>query len=91
MVDVLRSVVGVQGLDGEGEGGDEGLEEGEEVGLGDVGDRPEVLQLGHLIDHVDDVDPLIWIDLSRGVHMGFLISLGLRPSWLYQARGVSGL
>ena len=65
VVDVLRSVVGVQGLDGEGEGGDEGLEEGDEVGLGDVGDRPEVLELGHLIDHVDDIDPLVALPVAE--------------------------
>lgn len=42
MVDLPGSAVGVEGLDGEGEDGDEGFEEGDEEGLGNIGDRAEV-------------------------------------------------
>ena len=51
--------VGVESPDAEGEGGDEPLEEGDEEALGDVGDGAEVLELGHLVDDVDDVGPLL--------------------------------
>ena len=59
--DVLRTVVGVEGLDGEGEGG----EEGNEVELGDSHDGAEVLGLGHLVDEVDDVDPLLFVPITE--------------------------
>ncbi len=65
VVDVLRAVVGVEGLDGKGEGGDEGLEDGDEVVLGDVGDRTEVLELGHLVDDVDDVDSFVALPVAE--------------------------
>ena len=65
-------VVCVEDHDGEEEGGDEDLEEGDEEVLGDVGDRAEVLEPGHFVDDVDDVYPLLALAVTE-VH-------GVRPA-----------
>ena len=59
VVDVLRTVVGVEAGHLEGEGGDEGFELGEEEVLGDAGDGAKMLELRDFVDDVDDVDPLL--------------------------------
>ena len=58
-VDVLASVVGVEGLDGEGEGGDEGFEARDEEVLGDAGYGAKVLELRDFVDDVDEADALL--------------------------------
>ena len=58
-VDVLGAVVGVEGLDGEGEGGDEVLQHEDHEVLGDAWDGANVLELCDFVDHVDQVDALL--------------------------------
>ena len=57
-VDVLGAVVGVEGLDGEGKGGDEVLQHGDHELLGDARDGSKVLELRDFVDDVDDVGAL---------------------------------
>ena len=57
-VDVLGAVVGVEGLDGEGEGGDEVLRHEDHEVLGDARDGSKVLELCDFVDDVDDVGAL---------------------------------
>ena len=57
-VDVLGAVVGVEGLDGEGKGGDEVLQHGDHEVLGDARDGSKVLELRDFVDDVDDVGAL---------------------------------
>ena len=57
-VDVLAAVVGVEGVDGEGEGGEEGFEARDEEVLGDARYGSKVLELRDFVDDVDEVDPL---------------------------------
>ena len=48
-VDVLGAVVGVEGLDGEGEGGDEVLQQGDHEVLSDAWDGAKVLEPSHFV------------------------------------------
>lgn len=57
MVDVLGTVVGVEGADGEGEGADELFQDGEQEVLTDTFDCGDELELGDLVDGVDEVHP----------------------------------
>ena len=58
-VDVLAAVVGVEGVDGEGEGGEQGFEARDEEVLGDARHGAKVLELRDFVDDVDEVDPLL--------------------------------
>ncbi len=64
-VDVLASVVGVEGLDGEGEGGDEVLQHGDHEVLGDARHGAKVLELRDFVDDVDEVDALLAAPVSE--------------------------
>ena len=63
-VDVLRAVVGVEGLDGEGEGGDEVLQHGDHEVLADARNGSKVLELRDFVDHVDHAGPLPAVPLA---------------------------
>ena len=58
-VDVLASVVGVEGVDGEGEGGEKGFEACDEELPGDARYGSKVLELRDFVDDVDAVDALL--------------------------------
>ena len=81
-VDVLASVVGVEGLDGEGEGGDEVLQHEHHEVLGDARHGAKVLELRDFVDDVDEVDALFAGPVAE-VHgvdaqeAGLAIGLGL--------------
>ena len=64
VVDVLGAVVGVEGLDGEGEGGDEAPEDGDEEVLGDARHGSKVLELRHFVDDVDDVESFLAVAVA---------------------------
>ena len=81
-VDVLASVVGVEGLDGEGEGGDKVLQHEDHEVLGDARHGAKVLELRDFVDDVDEVDALLAAPVSEvdGVDAqepGLAIGLGL--------------
>ena len=57
-VDVLGAVVGVEGFDAEGEGGEQGFEAGDEEVVGDAGHGAKVLELRDFVDDVDEIDAL---------------------------------
>ena len=57
-VDVFAAVVGVEGVDGEGEGGQQGFEARDEEVVGDARHGSKVLELRDFVDHVDEVDAL---------------------------------
>ncbi len=64
-VDVLASVVDVEGMDGEGEGGDEVFEDGDHELLGDPADGSKVLELRDFVDDVDDVGALLSVQVAE--------------------------
>lgn len=57
-IDVFRAVVGMEALDGEGEGGEEGFEDREQEAFADAFYRADELELGDRIDEIDVVEPL---------------------------------
>lgn len=57
-VDVLAAVVGVEGFDAEGEGGEQSFEAGDEEVVGDAGHGAKVLELRDFVDDVDEMDAL---------------------------------
>ena len=64
VVDVLRAIVGVEALDGKGEGLDEGLEHRQQEALGDAFDRAYELELGDLVDEIDVVEALDAVEVA---------------------------
>ena len=77
-VDVLASVVGVEGLDGEGEGegGDEVLQHEDHEVLGDARQGAKVLELRDFVDDVDEVDALLPLRSPRCT-----VSTRRNPGW----------
>ena len=74
-VDVLASVVGVEGLDGEGEGGEEVLQHEDHEVLGDARHGAKVLELRDFVDDVEDVDALLAVvvaEVDGGRGSGFV-------------------
>ena len=58
VVDELRTVVGVESADVEGERPEQGFEDGGEAGRVDALDRADELELGDLVDEVEVVEAL---------------------------------
>lgn len=69
MVEVLRAVIGMETMNGEGEIGDKRFEDRKHVVLGDSAYGAHGLELGDLVDQVDMVEPLhaIEVALMHGV------------------------
>ena len=55
----------MEGLDGEGEGGDEVFEDGDHELLGDAADGSKVLELRDFVDDVDDVGALLSVQVAE--------------------------
>ena len=64
VVDVLGAVVGMEAQHPEGEGGDESFEHRNQEVFGDPGDGRKLLVLGHFVDRVDDVGPLLAVAVA---------------------------
>ena len=64
VVDELRTVVGVESADVEGERPEQGFEDGGEAGRVDALDRADELELGDLVDEVEVVEALDAVEVS---------------------------
>ena len=64
VVDELRTVVGVESADVEGERPEQGFEDGGETGRVDALDRADELELGDLVDEVEVVEALDAVEVS---------------------------
>ena len=64
MVDVLRAVIGMEAMNGEGEIGDGRFEDRKHVVLGDSAYGAHGRELGDLVDQVDVVEPLHAIEVA---------------------------
>ena len=90
MVDVLRAVIGIKAMNGEGEIGDERFEDRKHVVLGDSAYGAHGRELGDLVDQVDVVEPLhaIEVALMQGIDAAGGIGWGLRLSPMGDAHQV---